>query len=375
MMFVDYAGMTVPIVIDINTGEVLLAQIFVAILGASNFTYCEATIDQSLANWIASHVRAFQYFGGTTEILVPDNLKQGVTKAHRYEPDLNPTYNDLANYYNIAIIPTRVAAPKDKAKAEKAVQTVEYSILAKLRNRSFFSIHELNEAIAPLREELNKKPFQKLPGSRLSAFETLEKSVLKPLPQTPYSLAEWKKAKLGIDYHIALDGHYYSAPYTFIKKRLDVRFTCNTVEIFYQGSRIASHQRSYQKGGFSTLQEHMPPAHQSYVNWTPERLVNWASKKGKATAELVEKIMISRKHPLQGFRACLGIIRLGNSFGETRLELACKRALAIGAYSYQSVSSILKNHLETAPVSQDEQLSKHVTEEQHEYVRGNEYFK
>ena len=250
---------------------------------------------------------------------------------------------------------------------------VEYSILAKLRDRTFFSIHELNETITPLLEELNKKPFQKLPGSRLSVFETLEKPVLKPLPQIPYSLAEWKKAKLGIDYHVALDSHYYSAPYTFIKKSLDVRFTCNTVEIFYKGNRIASHQRSYQKGSFSTLIEHMPPAHKHYVKWTPERIIRWAGKTGTATAELVEKVMMSRKHPLQGFRACLGIIRLGNSFGEFRLELACQRALAIGAYSYKSVFSILKNKLEAMPLSETKQQT-NVTEKQHEHVRGNKYF-
>jgi len=373
-MFVDYAGMAIPIVIDINTGEVIMAQIFVAILGASNYTYCEATPSQTLPDWISSHVRAFQFFGGITEILTCDNLKSGVTKAHLYEPDLNPSYYDMANYYGIALIPTRVAAPRDKSKVEKAVQMVEYSILAKLRNRTFFNIDELNEAIEPLLEELNRKPFQKLPGSRLSMFETLEKPVLKSLPQIPYTFAEWKKAKLGIDYHVALDNHYYSAPYNFIKKELDVRYTCNTIEIFYKGNRIASHQRSYQKGGFSTILEHMPPAHQHYVKWTPERIINWASKSGKATANLVEKVMAIRKHPLQGFRACLGIIRLGESFGEARLELACQRALAIGGYSYKNVLSILKNKLETVPVSKKEQQT-NVTEKQHEHVRGNEYFK
>ena len=222
-MFVDYAGLTMPIIVNVDTGEVLEAQIFVSALGASGCVFAEATATQTLPDWIGSHCRAFAYYGGVPEILVPDNLKSGVLKAHRYEPDLNPTYADMAGHYGTAVIPTRVAAPRDKAKVEQAVQHVERQILAKLRDRTFFSIEELNEAIRPLLKELNDKPFQKLPGSRTSQFETLEKQMLKPLPQTPYVFAEWKKAKPGIDYHVALDNHYYSVPYTLIKKELEIR--------------------------------------------------------------------------------------------------------------------------------------------------------
>jgi transposase len=372
-IFVDYAGMTVAIIVDVYANEVVNAQIFVAVLGASNFTYCEATLTQALPDWISSHVRAFNFFGGVSEILVSDNLKQGVTKAHKYEPDLNPAYCDMANHYGVAIIPTRVVSPKDKAKVEEAVQNVERSILARLRDRKFFSLYELNEAIKPLLTELNQKPFQKLPGSRLSQFETLEKPLLRPLPQTPYVFAEWKKAKAGIDYHVALDGHYYSVPFTFIQKDLDVRFTRGAVEIFYKNTRIASHIRSDQKGKFTTVLEHMPQAHQQYAKWTPERIIRWASASGKATAELVEKVIASRKHPQQGFRSCLGIMRLSESYGKDRVEKACQRALYIKAYSYKSVLSILEKDLDEIDLPNVEQQTQ-VTEKPHENLRGADYF-
>jgi transposase len=372
-LFIDYAGLTIPIITNVDTGETIDAQIFVAAFGASNYTFVEATASQSLPDWIGSHTRAFTYFGGVPEILVPDNLKSGVHKAHRYEPDLNPTYADMADHYGVAVIPTRVAAPRDKAKAEEAVQHIERQILAKLRNRTFFSLHELNEAIKPLLEEVNSKPFQKLPGSRKSQFDTLEKATLKALPATPYVFAEWKKAKLGIDYHITLDGHYYSAPYTLIQKKLDVRYTQSTVEIFHKGKRVASHKRSYQKGKSTTLLEHMPKAHQEHAKWTPHRIISWAKKNGESTARLAEQIISSRKHPQQGFRSCLGIIRLGKSYGNERLEKACQRALAIGAYSYKSVQSILKNNLDQIALPLH-RVQHHVTEQNHEYVRGGNYF-
>ena len=372
-LFIDYAGQTIPIITDVDTGETIDAQIFVATFGASNYTFAEATATQSLPDWVGSHRRAFNYFGGVPEILVPDNLRSGVHKAHRYEPDLNPTYADMAEHYGVAVIPARVAAPRDKAKAEQAVLHIERQILAKLRNRTFFSVYELNEAIKPLLEEINSKQFQKLPGSRKSQFETLEKVTLKALPAIPYVFAEWKKAKPGIDYHIALDGHYYSVPYTLIQKKLDVRYTQNTVEVFYKSKRVASHKRSYQKGGSTTLTEHMPKAHQEHAKWTPHRIISWAKNNGESTAKLAEQIIAGRKHPQQGFRSCLGIIRLGKSYGNERLEKACQRALTIGAYSYKSVQSILKNSLDQValPVKQPQH---HVTERNHEYVRGQNYF-
>ena len=368
-MFVDYAGDTVAI--NDGNGGSYPAQIFIAILGASNYTYAEATATQSLSDWIGSHCRALDFFGGVPELVVPDNLKAGVSQAHRYEPDINPTYSDLANYYGFAIMPARVRAPKDKSKVEKAVQHVECQILARLRNRIFFSLAELNDAIAILLEKINTQPFQKLPGSRFIQFEKLDKPALKPLPNNPYEFAEWKKAKLGPDYHIELERHYYSAPYAFTKKILDVRYTSQTVEIFYRSQRIAVHVRRY-KYGYSTQVEHMPKAHQKYAEWTPERIVNWAQKTGEMTAEFIKKIITSKVHPQLAFRSCLGILRLGKIYGDKRLELACRRALTIGSYSYKSIESILKNNLDQRPVTISQSLT--TTKQTHENVRGGEYF-
>jgi transposase len=372
-LFIDYAGMTVPIILDINSGAVHEAQIFVAAFGASNYTYAEATLTQKLPDWIASHVRAFEYFGGVPEMVIPDNLKTGVNKAHLYEPDVNQTYQDMANHYDVTVVPTRIASPKDKAKVEEAVQNVERRILAKLRNRTFFSLHELNEAIKPLLSELNNRQFQKLPGSRLSQFETLEKPALRPLPQTDYVYAEWVNQRLGRDYHFGLDDHRYSAPYTLSGKKLEIRYTRTIVEAYYHGRRIASHMRSYQKGKHTTLIEHMPKSHQEHAKWTPPVIIKAMEDNGEASGLLANKIISERKQ--QGFRSCLGIIRLTKSYGKTRLEAACKRALAIGSHSYKSVQSILKNNLDQQPMSIFCQEQKHVTECAHENVRGGDYFK
>lgn len=372
--FVDYSGMTMPVV-DRSIGEVRHAEIFVASLGASSFTFAEATWTQSLPDWIASHTRAFTFFGGVPEIIVPDNLKSGVQKAHRYEPDLNPTYQDMACHYGVAIIPTRVATPKDKPKVENAVLQIERQILAKLRDKTFFSLQELNDAIRPLLNELNNRPFQKLPGSRQSQFETLEKPALKPLPSDAYAFAQWKNARAGADYHVEVDNHFYSVPYTFTKKELQVRHTQKTVEVFYKSQRIASHIRSYAKYKHTTTLEHMPKKHQVYAEWTPERIIRWAEKTGAATALIVEQIMQSRQHPQQGFRSCFGLLRLGKTYTTQRLEAACTRAIEIGAHSYKSIESILKNGLDQQPLSNTSHTSRktHIPSE-HEYVRGQSYF-
>lgn len=371
-LFVDYAGQTVPVVSNTSTGEVSDAQIFVATLGASNFTYVEATWTQTLPDWIQSHVNAFEFFGGCPEIVVPDNLKSGVHKSHLYEPDINPTYQDMASYHGVAIIPARSRSPKDKSKVENGVQQTERQILAKLRNRTFFSLNELNQAIRILLDELNQRPFQKLPGSRLSHFQDLEKQALKPLPPTRYEYAEWKKVKAGFNYHIEIDKHFYSVPFTFIKKELYVRYGTTIIEIFYQNKRIASHVRNYGTYGYTTDPLHMPKAHQRHAEWTPERIASWAKKMGEATAQLVEAIMASRPHPQQGFRSCVGILRLAKSYGEDRLESACKRALHIGAHSYKSVESILKNKLDQQPLPSTS--PEEGTPDSHEYIRGQDYF-
>ena len=369
-LFVDYSGMTVPIT-NPGSGTTCEAQIFIACMGASNYTYAEATLSQNLLDWIDSHVRAFEFLGGVPELVIPDNLKSGVNKACRYEPELNPTYLDMANHYDTAVIPARVRAPKDKAKAEVGVQIVERWILARLRNRTFFSVTELNRAIAELLGELNNKPFQKLPGTRKSVFEAMDQPALKPLPVARYQFARWKKARVHIDYHVEVDGHYYSVPYQLIKKQLDIRITTNTVECFYKGKRVASHASSDRRGRPTTLKEHMPKKHQQYAEWTPERLVRWADKIGPHTAELIEKVMAARIHPQQGFRSCLGILRLGKSYGEKRLEAAARRANQIGGRSYKSVESILKNGLDRKPLPEEASSGKPI---HHANIRGGKYY-
>ncbi|MGB5568174.1 MAG: IS21 family transposase, partial [Sedimenticolaceae bacterium] len=270
-LFVDYAGQTMPVV-DRGTGEIREAEIFVAVLGASNYTYAEATWTQGLPDWIGSHRRAFAFLGGVPELVVPDNLRAGVSKAHRYEPDTNPTYHDMASHYGVAVLPARVRRPRDKAKVEAGVLVVERWIVAALRHRTFFSLAELNAAIGRLLEKLNARPFKKLPGSRQQHFDSLDKPALQPLPAAPYEYAEWKKARVHIDYHVAVEGHYYSVPYALIKKQLDVRITQNTLECFYRGNRVASHRRSQQKGRHTTVPAHMPESHRQAGEWTPQRL-------------------------------------------------------------------------------------------------------
>lgn len=368
--FIDYAGMTMPVV-DIDTGEIREAQIFVAALGASNYTYAEATQTQQLPDFIGSHTRAFAFFGGVSEILVPDNPKQGITRACYYDPDINPTYQDMATHYGVAIVPARPAAPKDKAKVESAVQVVERWILAPLRNRTFFSLAELNEAMSVLLISLNERPFQKLDGSRKKLYEELDRPVLRPLPERPYEVCIWKKAKVNIDYHIEANRSFYSVPYRLIGKYTEVRLSANVVEIFYNSKRVASHARSHKKGTYSTKDEHRPKSHQKYLEWTPSRIIAWSKETGEQTAELVEQIIKSKPHPEQGFRACLGIIRLSKRYGKTRLEAACRRALQTGAVRYKSVKSILETGLDRTPTEEHAES----TLIYHENVRGNDYYR
>jgi len=319
--FVDYAGQTVPIV-DPHTGEVQQAQIFIGVLGASNYTYAEAQESQELSNWIAAHVRMFACFGGVPEIVVPDNLKAGVKHPCRYEPDLNPTYQDLAQHYGTAVIPTRVRKPKDKAKAEVGVQVVERWILARLRNRTFFSLADLNQALRELLDELNTRPMKHLGRSRRELFEELDQPALKPLPQQPYEFAMWKKVRVNIDYHVAFDKHYYSVPHTLIHEEVYVRATQSTIEIFFNNRRIASHRRSNSRGRHTTLSEHMPPAHQKYLEWSPERFTRWAQSIGPHTAQVVQALLDSRKHPQQAYRFNVRYQRTSRLLHQTALSHA-----------------------------------------------------
>jgi len=368
-LFVDYAGPTIPIV-NSTTGEEHSAQVFVAVLGASSYTFAEATMTQGLADWTGSHVRAFAFFGGVPEIVVPDNLKSGVTKPCRYDPDINPSYAELASHYSVAVIPARVRKPKDKAKAEGGVLLVERWIMAALRNRTFFSLTEANAAIRELLVKLNDRPFKKFPGCRYSQFEELDKPALKPLPATPYEFAEWKQARAGIDYHIEVNGHYYSVPYQLIKQQLDIRITRSTVECFHKGKRVATHIRT-DGCGHSTVPEHMPKAHQSYAQWTPERIIGWGRSIGEQTAVVANIIISARRHPQQGFRACMGLMSMGKTYGNDRLEAACNRAILTNCVSYKSIKSILKTGLDQQDLPAL-QPSQHTLD--HDNIRGSEYF-
>jgi transposase len=371
-LFVDYAGQTMEIT-NPETGEVEQVQIFVATLGASNYTFAEASLSQELRSWIQSHVRAFEFFGGVAEILIPDNLRDAVTRSCRYEPDLNATYREMAEHYGAVIIPARVAKPRDKAKVESGVLQVERWVVAPLRHHTFFSLVELNEAISKQLEVLNNRPFEKLEGARKSLFETLDKPALKPLPADRFVFAEWSKARVNIDYHIEVDHHYYSVPYQLIHERLDVRRTDTTVEVFFKGRRVALHRRSYLKGKHITLTEHMPKAHQEHLQWSPSRMIRWAGQIGPQTQQLARLILDSRAHPEQGYRSCLGLLRLEKRYSTQRLEAACARALAFKAYSYKNVESILKKGLDQQPlasVSPTPPLPLLV----HENLRGKEYY-
>lgn len=371
-LFVDYAGDTVA-VIDPETGEVRRAQIFVAVLGASSYTYAEATWSQKVPDWIGSHLRTFAFIGGVPMLVVPDNLKAGVKRPDRYDPDIAAAYHEMARHYGTAIVPARVRKPRDKAKAEAGVLLVERWILAALRNQRFFSLVELNMAIRQLLERLNRKPFKKLPGSRLSVFEELEKPVLKPLPVQRYEVAEIRKARVhSADYHVELLGHYYSVPYTLVRQEVELRYTPTTVEVLYRGNRVASHARSYARGKHTTLPEHLAPAHQKYLEWTPERITSWAAKTGPHVAAMAEAIMASRDHPVQGFRACLGLQHLERPFGAERLDAACRRALHFRAVGYASVERILKAGLDTQPLPPRGADSPPAPD--HENVRGGAYY-
>jgi len=370
-LFVDYAGQTVPIT-DRHSGELRAAAIFVAVLGASNYTYAEATWSQELPEWIGSHVRCFEFLGGVPEIAVPDNLKSAVTHAHRYEPELNPTYRELARHYGVAVIPARAARPRDKAKAEAGVQLVERWILARLRNRAFFSLAELNAAIAALLVELNHRPFKKLPGSRASVFAAIDRPALKALPSVPFEYADWKKVRCHIDYHIEFARHYYSVPHALVGKELDARVSATTVELFHRGVRVASHIRSRRAGGFTTCPEHMPASHREYAKWTPERLRDWAASIGPASVGVIGAILAARRHPQQGFRSALGVLRLGKLYGNDRLEAVCQRAHALHITTFKSIESMLKNNLDRTALV-DEVGSKQLPL-LHENIRGPEYY-
>lgn len=370
-MFVDYAGSTIPIH-DRGTGAITEAAVFVAVLGASNYTFAEATAGQDLRSWIGSHIRAYEYLGGVALATVPDNCKTGVKKPSYYEPDLNPTYREMAEHYGTAIIPARPRRPRDKAKAEVGVQVVQRWILAALRKRKFFSLEEVNQAIRELLVRLNERPFRKRPGSRAILFAQLDRPALRPLPATRYEFSAWETARVNLDYHVEVGRHFYSVPYALVHQAVEVRVTADTVEILHRGVRVASHVRSAEAAKATTLPEHRPKAHQRYLDQTPSKLIAEARQIGPETGRLVETILTTKRHPEVGYRSCQGIIRLGKTYAAERMEGAARRALRARAYNYASMESILRNQLDRLPLPDESAAAPPVIE--HGNIRGPEYF-
>jgi transposase len=369
-LFVDYGeGLNL---VDPKSGERISTQLFVAVWGASNYTYAEATLTQQLPDWIGSHVRAFSYFGCLPKIVVPDCLKGAVSRACRYEPELNPTYAEMAEHYGICVLPARPVHPRDKAKVETGVLIAKRWILAAIRHSTFYSLAELNSAIRELLERLNSRALRKLKQSRQELFELFDHPQAKPLPETAYEYAEWRVATVNIDYHIEVEKHYYSMPFRLIREKLDIRLTASTLEAFLKGERVAAHVRSYLPHSHSTLKEHMPPSHQNYLEWTPSRIVDWAKKIGPSTAELVKKIIESRTHPEQAYRSCLGILRLEKHYPKERLEKAAQRALKFGALSFKSLRNILSSGLDRLEEQQQDGSQSALLA--HENIRGSHYY-
>jgi len=368
--FIDFSGKK-PHYIDPGTGEVIEAELFVATLGASNHTYAEATVSQELVHWVKAHTRMVKYFGGSSEIWVPDNLKSGITKPCRYEAEVNRTYQDLAEHYGAVVIPARVRKPKDKAKVEVGVQVAQRWILAVLRNQTFFSLADLNQGIAEALVKLSDREMKHLGASRREQFERLDRPALKPLPREPYVLRAWKVCRVNIDYHIEVEHNLYSVPYQLIHERVEARYTQTTVEIVYRNKRIDTHRRLYGRGKRSTKKEHMPSSHQAHAEWTPSRVISWARKTGPATGRYVEEIMRRLPHPEQGFRGCMGIIRLGDRYGEERIEKACIRADKLRSYSYRTIRNILSAGMDHLPLDEEPALP---PTPEHDNIRGADYY-
>ena len=368
--FVDFSGSGLDLASPL-TGECQLVVLFVAVLGASNLTYAEPVLHQDLPTWVGCHIRAWEYFEGTTEIWVPDNPKVGVIKASKYDPLLNRTYEDLSTYYGAAVIPARPYKPRDKAKVEVGVLIASRWILAVLRNRTFYSMEEMRAAVAEALEKLNNKQMRRLKKSRREIFEEIERTALKALPVRPYEYAEWSRPRVDLSYHVVYDDHFYSVHFSLIGEQLDLRATETTIEILRRGTRIESYSRSYEKGKYTTLKHHMPRAHLDQVEWTPERLTDWARKTGPQTVALLEAIMASKAHPQQGFKACLGILRRAKEFPAQRVERAAARALHFQMLNSGSIASILKNNMDTLPLPGDEPQQALPL---HENIRGGRYY-
>jgi len=369
-LFVDYCGLSIAVV-DPNRGNTIQAQIFVACLGASNYTFAEATPSQSLPHWIGSHQRALAFYGGVPAAIVPDNLKSGINAPCRYEPGINRSYQEFAEHYGVAIIPARPKKPRDKAKVEKAVQEVERQILAPLRHECFSSFSALNVAISRRLQPLNERVMQGYGLSRRQLFERTDQPALKPLPTHPFVLARWKQAKVNLDYHIEVERHYYSVPYWFVRHQVSVKISEQLIEIFYDHKRIAAHLRGQASYQHSTLAEHMPPQHWAYKQQSKERFLAWAQRIGPQTQAQVEAIFEQKVHEEQAFRTLKGIQRLATEYGCERLEAACKRANLFNMTGFRRLKAILKSHLDAVPVAAETPVA---TPIDHDNVRGQTYY-
>ena len=343
--FCDGLAFTDPV-----SGERVPTQLFVAALGASSYTFALATRSQSVPSWLDCHVRMFEFYQGVSALTVPDNLRAGVSAADRYEAELNPSYRDLAAHYGTCVIPARVRKPRDKAKVEAAVLVAQRWVLAALRHRTFYSLAELNAAIAELLVKLNDRQMRHVKASRRELYERLDRPALKPLPATPYEYADWKQVKVNIDYHVSFEDHYYSVPYTLVGETLWCRASHRTVELLHQGKRVASHPRSFVKYAYTTNPEHRPASHRAHLEWTPSRLIEWGQSIGPHTAALVEYVIRSKPHPEQGYRSALGILRLGDKHGKDRLERACDKAFQIRSPSYKTLKTMLAQRMESTPL-------------------------
>ncbi len=367
-VFVDYSGKKISI-IERDTGVVHEAEIFVAVLGASSFTYAEATWTQGLSDWIGAHVRMFRFFGGVPRLVVPDNLKSGVHKASFYDPEINRSYAMMASHYGIGILPARARKPRDKAKVESGVRFAQTYILGRLRRQTFFSLAEANQAIAGMVDRINDYVMRRIKTSRRQLFESLDRPALAPLPDTDHEFAEWRLARVSLDYHIEIDGFYYSVPHQLIREQVDTRSTSRVVEIFHRGKRVAVHQRRYAGRRHGTDPDHMPSAHRRYAEWTPDRFRRWAASIGPETEGLVIAILANRPHPEQGFRTCVGVLRLFKDLDAARHERVAARAIAINALTCKSIASIIATKLDRSPAASEPQLTI-----DHENLRGSRYF-
>jgi transposase len=368
-LFVDFSGLTMRLT-NPESGETHKVEIFVAATGYSQFIFARACRTQTLRDWLDCHTCAFEFLGGCPEVVVPDNLKSGVKTPCRFDPEKNPSYAEFARHYDIVVLPARSRRPKDKAKVENGVQQVERWVLAPLRDRVFFSMEELQEAMDAEVRALNDRKLTDVPHSRRELFEAEERAKLKPLPNSRYELAEWKKAKVGPDYHVRFASQAYSVPHRYCGKSVDVRLTTQRVEVYLAGALLAAHDRGIALRHISTVPEHMPESHREHAEWTPQRLVGWASEFGPSTRELVEAMLLAYVHPEHGFRPAMGIVSLSKRYGAERLERACARALRGGATNYQSVKSILAKGLDGLEI-QSEEPSPVAS---HANVRGKGYF-